>query len=107
MSNPYRENAHRPPRLSRLDAIVLGAVTAITAWFGITACTTHVLGPTDIAALKDSLELEGRIYCGSDGGMTRAFARGAFVSDRDVLARSGVVVDAGPACDPPGSGVPK
>ena len=73
--SPYRENGLRPPRPRRdYEALVLGAATALAGLYGtfsiaMGGCTTNVLGPIDTAALKDSLELEGRIYCGSDGGM--------------------------------------
>ena len=59
-------------------------------------CTTHVLGPADVASLRDSLELDAREYQGLDGGLLRAYARAAYCSDRAVLDRSGAAPDAGP-----------
>jgi len=98
----------RPP----LAAIALGVVTGLISVYGFASllesasCTTHVLGPTDTAALRDSLELEGRIYRETDGGRIRAYARGSYCSDLSVLTRSGAApVDAGIA--PIECGVPK
>lgn len=60
-------------------------------------CMTHLLGDTDTGAVRDSLELNARIYQASDAGKVRAFARAAYCSDLGVLTRSGAapVYDAG------------
>jgi hypothetical protein len=72
----------------------VGEAVKIFALAFVCGCTTHVLASADQASLRDSLELDGRIYLGIDGGVLRAYARAAYCSDRAVLERSDVAPDA-------------
>jgi hypothetical protein len=78
-------------------AWLAGALLALLALSVLTNCVSHVLGGTDTGALRDSLEVEARIYrdlskLGDASDMLRrdrAYARGAYCSDLDMLGRSG------------------
>ena len=72
-------------------AIVLLAVVALVlaGMFVLSGCVSYKLGPSDTAGLRDSLELDSRIYRDLDGGRDRSYARGAFCQTLDVLSHSG------------------
>lgn len=93
-------------RIERLKVAALTAATLAASVCGILACTTHILGPTDIAALRDSVELDCRITQISDAldaGRVRAFARAAAAGSLGVLERSGAGIDAGASAMPCGA----
>jgi hypothetical protein len=78
--------------MSQRSSLAVAAIAAI-----LVGCTTHVLGDADIASHQADARSACHIYRDLDGGLDRALARGIYVDQVAILARSGVVVDGGPS----------
>jgi hypothetical protein len=80
---------------TRLSALLGTAAGALVA----AGCTTNVLGPADVASLRDSTALEAQVYAdlADDAGVPKKVLRfeasKLYCSDRAVLRRSGGLLD--------------
>ena len=73
--------------------VLLGLIALVSST--LFSCVTYKMGPTQLATARDDAELAGRIYRDLDAGRDRAYARGLYCDQADLLKTNGSPIEAG------------